>query len=277
MRGEVKMLERKPVVGISLKMYQNSIEKAVLFAEKMTELTGAEDAIEQFICPEMGTLYPVSSIVKNSFIGLGAQNIAPAASGAFTGEFSINTLVEMGGSYVEIGHSERRTLFNETDEMIFKKMALTLEKGLTPVLCIGEPEKSSNVEWMRQYLERQLFLGLKNSDAEKLEKVIVAYEPVWAIGQSVAAGAHHIWKAHTMIRGILKNFFGNEIAEKMRIIYGGSVSKENIGLIVSEKDVDGAFVGRFGHDPNQYSAIVQEVKKVKKGQLKVYNREGDIV
>jgi len=258
------LTRRKPIVGMSLKMYHNSLKKAADFAESINQLVGEEEEIEQFLFPGMGTLYPVSLKLKNSLIGFGSQNIAPAANGAYTGEFSIESLVDMGGSYVEIGHSERRSLFHESDEMIADKVQLTIENGLMPVLCIGEPKETTDFEWIKSFLENQLSMDLKNIAKEKLETVIIAYEPVWAIGAANAASAEHVAKIHTLIRESLSNLFGTETAEKIRIIYGGSVSKDNVSAIVSNENVDGVFVGRFGHDPKNYQAIVESVKTIKK-------------
>lgn len=258
------MTKRKPIVGMSLKMYHNLLKKAADFAENINQLVGEEEEIEQFLFPGMGTLYPVSLKLKGSMIGFGSQNIAPAANGAYTGEFSIESLVDMGGSYVEIGHSERRSLFHETDEMIADKVQLTIESGLIPVLCIGEPKESTNFEWIKSFLENQLSMDLQKIAKEKLKTVIIAYEPVWAIGAANAASAEHVAKIHTLIRESLSNLFGTEAAEKMRIIYGGSVSKDNVSAIVLNENVDGVFVGRFGHDPKNYQAIVESVKTIKK-------------
>ncbi len=258
------MTRRKAIVGMSLKMYHNSLKKAADFAESINQLVGEEEEIEQFLFPGMGTLYPVSLKLKNSLIGFGSQNIAPAANGAYTGEFSIESLIDMGGMYVEIGHSERRTLFHETDEIIADKVQLTIESGLMPVLCIGEPKETTDFEWIKSFLENQLSMDLKNIAKEKLETVIIAYEPVWAIGAANAASAEHVAKIHTLIRESLSNLFGTEIAKKIRIIYGGSVSKDNVSAIVSNENVDGVFVGRFGHDPKNYQAIVESVRTIKK-------------
>lgn len=257
------MAKRKPVVGMSLKTYLNSIEYAKEFSESIRHLTEEEKEIELFLFPSLGTIYPVSEILKGSSIGIGAQNIAPELNGAYTGEFSIESLIDMGGEYVEIGHSERRNIFRETDELINKKIALTLEEGLIPVLCIGEKEKTADFSSIKNYLENQLCLDLKRIPSNQLEKIIIAYEPIWAIGASEAADIEHIGRTFESIREILSNLFGKSIAEKIRIIYGGSVSKENVKDISKEKQVDGVFIGRFGHDPQNYKSIVQTVKKEK--------------
>lgn len=257
------MTKRKPVVGISLKLYLNSLQKAAEFAEKIDSLVGGISEVEQFLFPGIGTLYPTAMKLKNSHIGLGSQNIAPMANGAFTGEFSIESLIEMGGTYVEIGHSERRAFFHESDDLIFEKVALTLEKNLTPVVCIGESKETTDFKWIKNFLEKQLFLDLKNIEPDKLENIIIAYEPVWAIGAKNAASTDHVAQVHAIIREILADFFGRKTAEKIRIIYGGSVSKDNVESIIDNDNVDGVFVGRFGHKPENYQSIVEIVKKIK--------------
>lgn len=257
------MHQRKPVVGLSFKLYQNKAVEAEKYAETIHHLVGNESDIEQFFCPAMGVLSPVSHRLKDSLIGLGSQNIAPVANGAYTGEFSIESLIEMGGKYVELGHCERREYFHETDELINRKLLLTLANNLTPVLCIGEKEKVSKEELI-PILSRQLYSTLSFIPADSLKKVIIAYEPIWAVGKALAASAPYIHQSHHLIRQALKKLFSSEIAESIRIIYGGSVSQENVATIVGNEDVDGVFIGRFGHDPMRYASIVKQVKNIKR-------------
>lgn len=257
------MSERKPVVGMSLKIYQNKLKEAAEFAENIGHFVRQEKEVELFLFPSLGALYPVAETLKDSPIGVGAQNIAPKANGAYTGEFSIESLMDMGGQYVEIGHSERRAIFQETDEMIQQKVALTLAHGLTPVLCIGEPEKTADYDEIERFLKQQILLDLHNFSAEQLKRVILAYEPVWAIGAAEAAGTEHVQVTFNLLRKILSERFGAEVAQAMRIIYGGSVSKENVVEIAKIESLDGVFIGRFGHDPKNYNSIVETVKREK--------------
>lgn len=259
-------MNRKPIVGISLKMYQNHIEEARDYAHTIVELVGEEQAVEQFICPGMGVLYPVAMIVKDSEIGLGAQNIGPVAYGAYTGELSIDSLKDLNGAYVEIGHIERRKIFHEDDDLVNQKVHLALSQQMAPVLCIGEVEQSEDYKEIKNLLLKQLFLDLNQVSAEDVTRVILAYEPAWAVGKTLAASAPHVHKVHGLIRECLKELYSQEVAEQVRIIYGGSVSKENVKLIASDPNVDGVFVGRFGHDPKRYQAIVETVKQIKRGE-----------
>ena len=256
---------RKPIVGISLKLYQNQIDDARNFAHAIVEEVGDEKKVEQFMCPGMGVLYPVAMILKDSEIGLGSQNIAPVPNGAYTGEFSIESLKEMKGGYAEIGHIERRTLFNETDDMINQKVRFALDYEVTPVLCIGEVTKTDDYQEIKALMKKQLFLDLFQIEGKKAEKIILAYEPAWAVGKTCAASAVHVQQVHGLIRECIKELYAIQTAENIRIIYGGSVSQENTKLIVSDENVDGVFVGRFGHNPKQYASIVETVKKVKEG------------
>ncbi|GCF94750.1 triosephosphate isomerase 2 [Enterococcus florum] len=254
---------RKPIVGISLKMYQNQIDAARNFAHAIVEEVGEEKKVEQFMCPGMGVLYPVAMILKESTIGLGSQNIAPVSNGAYTGEFSIESLKDMKGSYAEIGHIERRTYFSESDDLINQKVRLALEQEVTPVLCIGEVEKTDDYDAVKALMKKQLFLDLFHLSNQEAAKVILAYEPAWAVGKTCAASAVHVHQVHRLIRECINELYDSQTAEKIRIIYGGSVSQENVKLIVSDPNVDGVFVGRFGHDPKRYASIVETVKSMK--------------
>ncbi|MCB5955273.1 triose-phosphate isomerase family protein [Enterococcus sp. CWB-B31] len=254
---------RRPVVGISLKMYQNQIDDARDFAHAIVEEVGEKQEIEQFMCPGMGVLYPVAMILKDSEIGLGAQNISFAPNGAYTGEFSVESLKDMRGSYAEIGHIERRTLFCESDNMINQKVRLALAHDVIPVLCIGETEKTDDHQEVKAIIKKQLFLDLFQLENSQVEKVILAYEPAWAVGKTSAASAAYVHQIHSLIRECVAELFDKKTAENIRIIYGGSVSQENSERIVSDDNVDGVFVGRFGHQPKQYASIVKIVKKIK--------------
>lgn len=254
---------RKPLVGISLKIYQNKIAEAVNYAQSISQLTNGETDLELFILPSMGVIYPVAQALHNreNVIGLGAQNIAPIANGALTGEFSIESLVDLQGHYVEIGHYERRTYFHEDDELINQKIQLTLKNQLVPLLCIGEAQQTTGTA-LKTAFKKILAADLANISPAQLATLIIAYEPYWAIGKASAAQASYVALAHTMIREALAELIG-PTADNVRIIYGGSVSKDTAGSLVNNPNVDGVFVGRFGHDPQNFAEIVQIVKQVK--------------
>lgn len=251
-------MTRKPVVALSLKAYYPEVTSNLKLAkELLRELN--HSSVELLLFPSLGAISQVAASLKNSNIGVGAQNIGPFAKGPYTGEYSILSLQEVGGRYVEVGHSERRQLFKEDDQLIQQKVRLTLNHGLIPLLCIGEVTKVMSLNQRQAELERQLFLALQGLGSVKLSKVIIAYEPVWAIGQKQAASANYIHNSHQLIRHLLEIHYGQEVSQKIRVIYGGSVSSENVSNIVDHEEVDGVFVGRFGHEISQLKAIVTAV------------------
>ncbi|MCT1904830.1 triose-phosphate isomerase [Oceanobacillus sojae] len=254
---------RKPVVGISYKTYVNTVDKATELVKALTEVATNETEVEKFVFPSLGVIYPVAQALKGSEIAFGAQNISPYENGAYTGEVSIESIIDMGGTHIEIGHAERQHIFHETLDMIHLKTKLTLEKGLTPVLCIGEGERLDNSTERKRVLKEQILASFGEVNAALIEKVILAYEPVWAIGKAEAADAAYVHQTHALIREIVKEAYSAELAEAVRIIYGGSVSKDNVYEITTHDDVDGVFIGRFGHDPANYKQILGTVKQVK--------------
>ncbi|MFD2630030.1 triose-phosphate isomerase [Oceanobacillus kapialis] len=254
---------RKPVVGISYKTYINSVEKASSVARALVDVSGMDRDVEQVVFPSLGVFSSVAKELEGSEIAFGAQNISPYKEGAYTGEVSIVSIKEQGGQYVEIGHAERKRIFHETQDMINLKTKLTLESGLIPFLCIGEEEKLERKEEKTAILKDQISQSLHNIEDSLVKNTVLAYEPVWAIGQAEAADATYVHQTHEMIRDILEDLYGKEIAEQIRVIYGGSVSKDNAPSIVSNPNVDGVFIGRFGHDPANFRKIVDIVKEAK--------------
>lgn len=257
-------MNRRPVVGFSLKNYINTNLKTRQLSSKLNELCGQETAIEQFLLPSLGTIDTVAQVLANSQIGFGSQNIAPKLNGAMTGEYSLETLMEVGGHYVELGHNERLNIFHETPVMINQKVRLVLDNQLVPVLCLGDGNTKLSMPAFTQKLKKQLTAYLTDVKPQQAQTIIFAYEPGWAIGKKQAADANYVHEAHHIIRDILKNQFGSLVAQQARIIYGGSISKESTPDIVNSDDVDGVFVGRFGHDPANYQTILNEVRENKK-------------
>lgn len=261
-------MKRKPVVGMSLKNYINTIQKTTEFCQSIRQLTGNEADVEQFLFPSLGTITAAKKeLWHQSNIGYGAQNIAPSQNGAYTGEYSIETLVELGGNYVELGHNERIHIFHETSDLINQKTRLTLANDCTPVLCIGEGNQKLTIPEFTTFLTKRLQSYLQEVLPEQVSQIIFAYEPGWAIGKNEAAPTEFICNAHKEIRNILAELYNSEISEASRIIYGGSVSKENAESIIAGDDVDGVFIGRFGHNPQNYRAILEIVRTG--GQLHV--------
>ncbi len=259
------MVKRRAVVGLSLKNYINSIEKTEKFCKKIRCLTGDEQNIEQFLFPSLGTLFVAAEILKGSAIGYGAQNMSPFTSGAYTGEFSVETLVDHDGGYVELGHHERLMFFGETPEMIRSKIKLALEMSIVPVVCIGEGQTQVDFHIFKNIIFDQIESYFEQDLAKYSSEIILAYEPGWAIGKAEAADAVFVHEAHRIIREIWTNRYGKHAGEKIRIIYGGSVSEKNTPKILENINVDGVFVGRFGHEPLKYAEIVSIVKNSKTG------------
>lgn len=256
---------RRPIVGMSYKTYINTIDTATKKADELVEAAGKEKSIEKFIFPSIGLIYPVAKAIENSEINFGAQNISPYLEGAYTGELSIVSVKDIGGKYIEIGHAERKNIFYETLDMLNLKVKLTLEQNLIPVICIGENERIEDFDKGKKFFQAQIDAILNGINNEYLSNIILAYEPEWAIGKQKAADSSYVHMIHSMLREIISEFYGNEAADNIRIIYGGSVSENNVSEIVDHSDVDGVFVGRFGHDANNYQQILNSVKKLKVG------------
>lgn len=258
-------------------MRQNHIEESKDFAKRISEQKNAETDkdVDIVILPSMGTIFPVHEILKNTSVQLGSQNIAPIENGELSGEFSIESLLDMEGTFVELGHWERRKLYNETDDMINQKVKLALKKGINPILCVGELEKKDADNVIDEQrnpnyeleLERELFLRIFNGlycvEQKDLDKIIIAYTPAWAVGKSKAAGAPHIKLATTLIRKAVAKIFGADANKKIRIVYGGSVSLENSITMIKKADLDGVLLGRFGSDSNRLNQIVDVAKLLK--------------
>jgi triosephosphate isomerase len=177
--------------------------------------------------------------------------------GAFTGEISASMLVSAGCKYVIVGHSERRQYFGETDETVNKKIATAIENQLTPVFCIGESEAERDAKQTFSVLDKQVAKGLNNFLSENLQSLVIAYEPVWAIGTGKTATPEQAQEAHQYIRGLIKKGFGENLASSVRILYGGSVKPDNINVLMTMPDVDGALVGGASLNAESFSKIVK--------------------
>ena len=253
-------MNRKPVVGMSLKIYVNKMDEASSMAEEIRKRFEGISDMDIFLIPSMGTVYPVALILQGSNILYGVQNIAPKENGAMTGEFSIESAIDLGCRVIELGHAERKGIFREDYEMISEKIRLTLKHGLIPVICIGETEKGPK---RRDELTKQIRILLKGVSASALSGVILAYEPEWAIGKDRPAEAEYVHESMAMIRKILSEEYGEEAGSVVRLIYGGSANKENASELVSSGAVDGLFIGRFGHEMDNLEEIISNVRKIK--------------
>ncbi|GMV00327.1 MAG: triosephosphate isomerase [Ignavibacteriota bacterium] len=233
---------RKKVIAGNWKMNMDIHQSQKLVSEIINGL-GKDNRAEVIICPPFTSLNEVSSLLKGTQIKLGAQNMFYEESGAFTGEISADMLKSVDCEFVIIGHSERRVIFNESDELINKKIKTALTKGLKPIFCIGEllgqREKNETMKVVTQQIEK----GLEGISSEQMKNIIIAYEPVWAIGTGKTATPQQAQEVHSFIRDLIAKKFSTSVAENLIIQYGGSVKSENSGELLSQKDIDGALVG----------------------------------
>lgn len=212
--------------------------------------------VEILVCPPALYLTTVQAKISGSAVRLGGQNMYFAPQGAFTGEISGDMLKDVGCGSVLVGHSERRQFFGENDELLAKKVAAGLQHGLQVVLCVGELLAERQSDQTEAVLKRQL-AGLAQVSAEQMENVVIAYEPVWAIGTGVTASTEQAQQAHAFLRGELKSRFGEQVASATRILYGGSVKADNALELLSQPDVDGALVGGASLKADSFIAIIE--------------------
>lgn len=247
---------RKPFIAGNWKMHK-TVAETLDYIRRFRELVSGVEDREIMIAPPFTALYAAGRELAGTNIRLGAQNAHWAESGAFTGEISPAMLTECGVQYVILGHSERRHIFGETDKMIRRRLEGVLSAGLRPILCIGETLEEREAGKTFEVLERQVREALSGFSADDLKVLVIAYEPVWAIGTGKTATPEQAEEAHRYVRGLLGELFGKDFAEKTRILYGGSVKPENIAELMAQSDVDGALVGGASLDPETFARIVR--------------------
>jgi triosephosphate isomerase len=246
---------RKPFVCGNFKMFKTvreTVDYVDIFAPIVQSVTGVDVAI----APPFVAVHAAAQAASGTRVGIGAQTLHWEREGAFTGEVSAHMLREAGARYVIIGHSERRTLFGETNTGVNKKLGAALGAGLVPIVCVGETLDQRERGETFAVLDRQLKEGLDGVTGERLTGIVVAYEPVWAIGTGKTATPREAQDAHAHIRGRLKSWFGVEAADRCRMVYGGSVKLDNIGKLMAEPDIDGALVGGACLDPKVFGEMV---------------------
>jgi triosephosphate isomerase len=234
---------RKKVIAGNWKMNNDLSESQNLISKLISGLSNEKVNCDVIVCPPFTSLSEANSLLKKSIIKLGAQNMYFEENGAFTGEISASMLKNTGCEYVILGHSERRTIFGETDQVINKKIKKALQSDLLPIFCVGESLQERESEVTNDIIKRQITEGLKNISSAEMQKIIIAYEPVWAIGTGKTASPQQAEDVHAFIRGLVKSLYSNEIAEGLVIQYGGSVKPDNAKELLSQKDIDGALVG----------------------------------
>jgi len=236
-------------------MYKAPAEAAD-FVKELRETLGEVKKAEVVVCPPFVSLYSVARELDGSIIGLGAQNMFHENEGAYTGEVAPPMLKEVGCNYVILGHSERRQYFKESDQLINKKVLAALKAGLTPIVCVGEILEERKNGITDQIIKKQLGGSLADLSQLELSGIVIAYEPVWAIGTGLTAEAKDAQQVNGLIRSFLVQKAGPEIAQKIRILYGGSVKPDNTAGLMAQPDVDGALVGGASLRVNAFSAIV---------------------
>ncbi|MBL7075636.1 triose-phosphate isomerase [candidate division KSB1 bacterium] len=248
-------MKRKLIIAGNWKMNKTALEAEGLVKDLVSNI-GSVQKTDVVICPPFTALETVGRLIDGTPIALGAQNMHWEEKGAFTGEISADMLKALGCRYVILGHSERRQYFGETDEGVNKKLRAALEAGLQPIVCVGETLKEREARVTEKVLSDQLKGVFRNFAVEELGDVILAYEPVWAIGTGRTASPQQAAQVHRFIRGILGDLFTPHWAQGLRIQYGGSVKPENIRNLLAEVNIDGALVGGASLDNGPFARIV---------------------
>lgn len=233
---------RKKVIAGNWKMNMNLHQSQKLVSEILNGL-GKDSKAEVIVCPPYTSLSEVSSLLKGTQVKLGAQNMFYEESGAFTAEISADMLKSVGCEYVIIGHSERRVIFNESDEFINKKIKTALVNELNPIFCVGELLEQRESNETMKVISAQIEKGLEGIASDQMKNIIIAYEPVWAIGTGKTATPQQANEVHLFIRELVAKKFSSPVAESLIIQYGGSVKPDNSSELLSQKDIDGALVG----------------------------------
>lgn len=247
---------RRKVIAANWKMYKTPEQAAAYFRDFLPLVAGHERD-EIVVCPTFLAIAAAVEAAKGSYLKIGAQDLHWEKEGAFTGEICATMLLDVGVSHVIIGHSERRQYFCETDDIVNMKLKAALESGLTPIVCVGEVLEEREAGLTEDVLRRQCLRAFHAISGKKAGRLIVAYEPVWAIGTGKTATPQMAADAHALIRTEAAKAFGEEFAEHLRILYGGSVKPENAKALMSESEIDGALVGGASLDPKSFAAIVK--------------------
>ncbi len=246
---------RKPFIAGNWKMYK-TVADAVSYVDQLTGLVADVTDVDVIAAPTFTALYAVAQAARGTRIQVSAQDLYWEREGAFTGEISGAMVREAGAAFVIIGHSERRTLFGETDVHVNRKAAAAFTAGLTPIVCIGETLAQREAGDTFEVLDGQIRTGLDGFTGDQVGQLVIAYEPVWAIGTGRNATPGQAAEAHGHIRTRVRQWFGGEPAERCRVIYGGSVKPDNARELITQPDVDGALVGGASLDPKAFAEIV---------------------
>ncbi|MCH8171421.1 MAG: triose-phosphate isomerase [Bacteroidetes bacterium] len=248
---------RRRIIAGNWKMHNNLSESQNLVTKLVNELNNQNINREVIICPPFTSLTEVSNLLDGTKIELGAQNMHFEDKGAFTGEISADMLKSVGCKYVILGHSERRTIFGESDEIINKKIKQALNAGLIPIFCMGETLEQREDGITNDVINNQVSEGIKELSEEDVNKIIIAYEPIWAIGTGKTATPEQAQEVHKFIRSLLRENFSENTSQNIPILYGGSVKPNNAEDILAKEDIDGALVGGACLDTDSFVSIIK--------------------
>ncbi|MEX0753959.1 MAG: triose-phosphate isomerase [Actinomycetota bacterium] len=252
--------DRRPIIAANWKMHKTHLE-AIRDVQKLSYLLDAEDAeqVEVVICPPFTATRAVGTLIESDKLSyrVGAQNVHPKDEGAFTGEISPPMLTALKVAYVIVGHSERRALFGDTDELVNQKVRAVFKHQMTPILCVGESLSEREAGGTEQKVGEQLRADLKGVDAEQAASLVVAYEPIWAIGTGRNAAPADAGAVVSHIRTVLTDLYGGTVGSSVRVQYGGSVKAGNVRDFMAHPEIDGALVGGASLDPEEFALIVK--------------------
>jgi triosephosphate isomerase len=256
-QDQAEQISRKHVVAGNWKMFKTR-DEAQATVREVVGLVGNIQTVDIVVCPPFTALGAVEEILTGSVVQLGAQNVHWQDEGAFTGEVSVSMLADYGCSHVIIGHSERRHYFQESDEVIQDKLEKVFSTELTPILCIGESLEAREADRVQEVIPSQLERALRELTDPQTSRIIIAYEPVWAIGTGRTATPELAEKVHFLIRSWLSDHSSVGVADQVRILYGGSVTPENAGQLIEQENIDGFLVGGASLDAQSFAKIVQQ-------------------
>jgi triosephosphate isomerase len=256
------MSSRRKLIAGNWKMNKTSAEATALVAD-IVAAVGRQADVDVVVCPPFTSLESAGKALEGSTVKLGAQNMHPEASGAYTGEISAGMLRALFATHVILGHSERRAYFAESDAFINKKVLTALKNQLKPILCVGETLAEREAGTTLKVVQTQLEAGLEGVNKEQAASVVIAYEPVWAIGTGKVATTEQAQEVHAFIRGLLVKLFGDVIAQKVRVLYGGSMKPSNAPELLAQKDIDGGLIGGAALEARSFVELVTAAAAVK--------------
>ncbi len=259
---------RKKLIAGNWKMFK-TVPEAINLVNAIKAGVQKFNEIEIVVCPPFTSLHAVAGTLEETNIGLGAQNMHTETEGAFTGEVSPLMLKDMGCRYVIIGHSERRQYFGETDALVNKKLKVAIAFNMVPIVCIGETLQEREGGKTEQVIEKQFFGALDGLSNKDMDKIVIAYEPVWAIGTGKTATPRQAEDVHRLIRLFLSQNFAKDVSDDLRILYGGSVKPDNAFELMKQRNIDGALVGGASLKAESFNQIVEAASKVEDKDIEI--------